>query len=299
MKASGRPPGAISRPAELFIDIFFILFCLFCILPILLVLVISVTDESSIMRSGYSFFPESFNLDGYRFVLSDATEIIRSYFVSGIVTVSGTVLGVLITAACAYPLSRNDFAYRKYFALFIAFTMLYNGGLVPWYVLYVKGLGIKNTYLALILPQLVSGFYVIILRTFMQHNIPKELIESAKLDGAGEYRIFFQIAIRLALPGLATVGLFLSLSYWNDWYNALLFIDDKKMYPLQFLLFKVNASIDVLNTSSFGARTANAIRPSESAKMAMAILGIGPIILVYPFLQRYFVKGLTIGAVKG
>ncbi|WP_239619138.1 carbohydrate ABC transporter permease [Cohnella mopanensis] len=299
MAATLRPPGAISRKAEFVIHIFFVLYCLVCILPIALVLIISFTDEGSIMRNGYSFFPESLNLNAYRFVLSDTAAIFRSYSVSGIVTLSGTLFGVLLTAAYAYPLSRNDFAYRKFFAFFIAFTMLFNGGLVPWYILYVKGLVIKNTYLALILPQVVNGFYVIILRTFMQHNIPKEVVESAKLDGAGEFRIFFQIALRLAMPGLATVALFLSLSYWNDWYNALLFIDQKKMFPLQYLMYKVNASIDVLNTSSFVSNTADTVRPSESARMAMAILGIGPIIMIYPFLQRYLVKGLTVGAVKG
>lgn len=242
-----------------------------------------------------------FNLNAYRFVLSDTAAILRSYSVSGIVTLCGTFIGCLFMAAYAYPLSRKDFAYRNFFAFFIAFTLLFNGGLVPWYILYVKGLLIKNTYLALILPQLVNGFYVIILRTFMVHNIPKEVLESAKIDGAGELKIFFKIALPLTLPGLATVALFLSLSYWNDWYNALLFIDNKKMFPLQFLMFKVNSSIDVLNTSTFASDAAKTgfVRPSESARMAMGIIGIGPIILIYPFLQKYFVKGLTVGSVKG
>ncbi|MDR0655411.1 MAG: carbohydrate ABC transporter permease [Treponema sp.] len=222
--------------------------------------------------------------------------------VSIVVTVAGTILGTLITAMIAYPLSRKDFPFRRHFAFFVAFTMLFNGGLVPWYLVYVKMLGVKNTIIPLIMPLLVNGFNVIILRTFISANIHPAIIESAVIDGAGEMQIFFRIVLPLSVTGLAAIALLVSLNYWNDWYNALLFIDTKKLFPLQFLMYRVNVSIQVLNTSSFIPDAAAAARvrlPNETARMAMSIFGIGPIVLAYPFLQKYFVRGLTLGSVKG
>ena len=291
----------MSAKSQAVIIALFAVYGLACLFPILLVFVISISDESAIQQYGYSIFPASINFNSYKFILSDITAVMRSYGVSSSVTIIGTLAGTLITALYAYPLSRPDFRYKRFFSFFVAFTMLFNGGLVPWYVTYVRILGMKNTIWALIIPMLVNGFNVIILRTFCMNNVPFTLIESAKLDGAGEYQTFLKIVFPLLKPGLATVALFMSLAYWNDWYNALLFIDSKKMFPLQYLMYQVNNSLDVLNTSSFVSDTAKLgyVRPSESARMAMAIFGIGPIILAYPFLQKYFVKGLTIGAVKG
>lgn len=288
--------------SRIVLNVFFIIVCVACLLPIFLVLMISFSDESAIAEYGYRLIPAAFSTRSYQYVLSDFAAIVRSYGVSIFVTVVGTVCGVMFTAMLAYPLSRQDFKARRFFSLFVAFTMLFNGGLAPWYLVYVKMLGIKNTLFALILPLLINGFNVIILRTFMTANIHPTLIEAAKIDGAGEYRIFFQIVLPLSMTGLATIALIISLNYWNDWYNALLFIDDKKLFPLQYLMYKVNVSIDVLNTSTFipdSAASAAARLPNETARMAMSILGIGPILLVYPFLQKYFVKGMTVGAVKG
>jgi putative aldouronate transport system permease protein len=289
-------------PTRFVIHLFFILLCVVCLFPIFLVFAISVSDESVISQFGYEIIPRAFSLRSYEFVLSDLQQILRGYGVSIAVTVIGTVVGTLFTAMIAYPLSRRDFPFRKYFNLFVAFTMLFNGGLVPWYLVYVKMLGVKNTLFPLIMPLLINGFNVIILRTFMTQNIHPAVIESAIMDGAGELRIFFQLVMPLSVTGLATVALLMSLNYWNDWYNALLFIDTKKLFPLQFLMYRVNMTIQVLNTSSFIPDSAMAARvrlPNETARMAMSILGIGPIVLAYPFLQKYFVRGLTLGSVKG
>jgi putative aldouronate transport system permease protein len=266
------------------------------------VFAISISDEGTIARYGYEIIPRTLSSRSYEFVLSDFNQIMRGYMVSIAITGIGTVLGTLVTAMIAYPLSRTDFPFRRHFAFFVAFTMLFNGGLVPWYLVYVKMLGVKNTVIPLIMPLLVNGFNVIILRTFMSANIHPAIIESAIIDGAGELRIFFGIVLPLSVTGLAAIALLVSLNYWNDWYNALLFIDTKKLFPLQFLMYRVNVSIQVLNTSSFIPDSAAAARvrlPNETARMAMSILGIGPIVLAYPFLQKYFVRGLTLGSVKG
>jgi len=290
------------RTSITIIHIFFIVVCAACLFPIFLVAAISVSDEAAISQYGYKIIPRVFSLRSYEYILSDSQQILRGYIVSITITVIGTMLGTLITAMIAYPLSRRDFPFRKFFNFFVAFTMLFNGGLVPWYLVYVKMLGAKNTLIPLIMPLLINGFNVIILRTFMSANIHPALIESAIIDGAGELQIFFRMILPLSVTGLATIALLVSLNYWNDWYNALLFIDTRKLFPLQFLMYRVNVSIQVLNTSSFipDAAAAQRVRlPNETARMAMSIIGIGPIILAYPFLQKYFVRGLTLGSVKG
>lgn len=295
-------PDRASPAVRFFIHTLFAVICVLCLFPILLVFAISISDEGTISQHGYEIIPRMLSTRSYEFVLSDFRQIMRGYMVSIAITIIGTVLGTLITAMIAYPLSRTDFPFRRHFAFFVAFTMLFNGGLVPWYLVYVRMLGVKNTIIPLIMPLLVNGFNVIILRTFMSANIHPAIIESAIIDGAGELRIFFQIIFPLSVTGLAAIALLVSLNYWNDWYNALLFIDTKKLFPLQFLMYLVNVSIQVLNTSSFIPDSAAAARvrlPNETARMAMSILGIGPIVLAYPFLQKYFVRGLTLGSVKG
>lgn len=298
----GPSPDRSSFGVRFFIHLLFIVLCILCLFPILLVFAISISDEGTIAQYGYEIIPRTLSSRSYEFVLSDFNQIMRGYMVSIAITGIGTVLGTLVTAMIAYPLSRTDFPFRRHFAFFVAFTMLFNGGLVPWYLVYVKMLGVKNTIIPLIMPLLVNGFNVIILRTFMSANIHPAIIESAIIDGAGELRIFFGIVLPLSVTGLAAIALLVSLNYWNDWYNALLFIDTKKLFPLQFLMYRVNVSIQVLNTSSFIPDSAAAARvrlPNETARMAMSILGIGPIVLAYPFLQKYFVRGLTLGSVKG
>ncbi|MGO4370582.1 carbohydrate ABC transporter permease [Paenibacillus sp. MCAF20] len=204
----------------------------------------------------------------------------------------------------AYPISRTDFPQRKFFTFFIFLTMLFNGGLVPWYLVYVNMLGLRNNIWALVLPLLVSAFFVIIIRTFFQTTIPTAVLESAKIDGAGEMRIFFQIVLPLSLPVLATVALFSTLNYWNDWFLSLVFISDDKTLSIQYLMYKMLMNIQFLaNNSTAAAQIAaaggNVQYPNETVRMAMAIVGIGPIVFAYPFFQKYFVKGLTVGAVKG
>ncbi|BFT74641.1 carbohydrate ABC transporter permease [Paenibacillus sp. P36] len=274
---------------------------LLCVLPLILVISVSLSDETHILRDGYQFIPEVFSVDAYRFLVDDLDKITTGYGISILVTVVGTFLSLLVTSLFAYPVSRPDFPYRNQFSFIVFFTMLFGGGLVPWYLLYTQA-GLKNTLFALIIPHLVVPFNVIIMRIFFTNTIPHALIESAKIDGAGELRIYGKIILPLSLPVLATVGLFQMLSYWNDWYTSLIFINNPQLVSLQYLLYKVISDLNYINSGAASIQAVNAIQktlPSETAKMAMAVIGIGPIILVYPFLQKYLVKGLTVGSVKG
>lgn len=294
--------NSISKPANLILNLIFIVNVIVCLCPILLVFMVSITDESAINKYGYSFFPEKFSLQAYSYIFNDSEQIIRSYLISIFITVAGAILCVLVTALYAYPLSRKDFRYRNIFSFIIFFTMLFNGGLVPWYMVYTNLLQLKDSFWALLIPGMLSAMNVLMVRTFFSNSIPDSIIESAKIDGAGEFRIFFSIVIRLSTPVLATIGLFSTLHYWNDWFNALMFISENKKMPLQFLLYRVQSSIEILNEISNrtgqGGDTLASL-PNQSARMALCIVTIGPIILAYPFFQKYFVKGLTIGAVKG
>lgn len=295
--------GQISNPANIALNTMFIVYSLICIVPFLLVVSISFTDESTIQLEGYKLFPSKISLYAYNYVLSGAKALIRSYGISIFVTIAGTLASVLITALFAYPLSRKDFKYRKFFSFFVFFTMIFSGGLVPWYMVYTQILGLKNNLFIYIVPSLMNAWYVIILRTFFATSIPESIIEAAKIDGAGESRIFFTIVLRLSLPGLATIGLFSSIGYWNDWYIPLVFITKQQLYNLQYSMYVVllNAQYLSENASKIvaaGATGTGAI-PIETARMALCIISVGPIIFAYPFFQKYFIKGLTVGAVKG
>nr|WP_204343552.1 carbohydrate ABC transporter permease [Paenibacillus elgii] len=275
-----------------------------CILPLLLVIIVSFSDEKAVLINGYNFIPESFSLSAYRFLFKDWEQIVRSFGVSVFVTAVGTVVSVIIMAMYAYPISRRDFPHKNVFSFFMFFTMLFNGGLVPWYLVYTQMLNFKNTLFALILPLLVSAFFVLMLRTFFSGTIPPALIESAKIDGAGEFRIFVQIILPLSLPVLATVSLFQTLNYWNDWFTSLVFITGNQNVNLQYLMYKTMLDIQFLTSNTQALQAINQSGgglnlPTETVRMAMAVLGIGPIVFAYPFFQKYFVKGLTVGAVKG
>ncbi|MDG0791407.1 carbohydrate ABC transporter permease [Cohnella ginsengisoli] len=304
-KAAERPrkayqPNAVSRPAHAAINVLFVLYTLFCLLPILLVVIVSFTDEQTVLLSGYNYFPSKLSLDAYRFLFADPLPIVRAYGVTIGATVAGTVVGLLVTAAFAYPISRRDFRFRNVFSFFAFFTMLFNGGLVPWYIVYSKYMDIGNTILALILPNLLmSAFYILMMRTFFATTIPAEIYESAEIDGAGELLVFFRIVIPLSLPVMATVGLFYTLQYWNDWYNSMIFINNDRIISLQYLMQRTLLNIQYILNNSHAAATARIDFPSETVRMAMAVIGIGPIVFAYPFFQRYFVSGLTVGAVKG
>lgn len=276
------------------------LFSIACFLPFYLVVVGSFTDEKWILTKGYSFLlnAENFSLSGYATVFKDIQLIVSAYGVTILVTVAGTVSAIFITTMTGYVLSRQSFPWRNQFSFFFFFTTLFSGGLVPWYLLCTKYLHFTNHIYALIIPGLFSVWNMIISKSFMK-GIPGELVECAKVDGASEYLIYFKIILPLSKPLLATLSLFTALGYWNDWYNCMLFITDNKKWNLQFTLQNILSSVEALTEIANKTGVQIASLPSESMKMAMCIVTVGPIILLYPFLQKYFVKGMTIGAVKG
>lgn len=271
---------------------------LLCLLPFLLIVSGSLTPEKEIIAEGFKFIPNQFSLDAYTAAFSDPGQILSAYQVTILLTLGGTMLGLFLTSMAGYVLSRKDFKYRNSLAFFIYFTTLFSGGLIPWYILIVNQLNLKDSYMALLLPALLSAWNIILMKNFMK-SIPEAITESAKIDGAGDFRIFWKLILPLSTPGLATIGLFMALGYWNDWFLANLFITSESKYPLQFLLYKILASAAVLNTNVAGNLSADFKPPAETLKMAVAVIATGPIILLYPFVQRFFVKGLTIGAVKG
>ncbi|OCT15028.1 sugar ABC transporter permease [Paenibacillus pectinilyticus] len=296
-----RELNTISNTSNFIVNVVFMFYVILCISPLVLVFMVSITDEQSIVNNGFSFFPEKFSWMAYTYIFNDSSQIIRSYGISIFITVVGTLVSLLVTALYAYPISRPDLKSRNIFAFLIFFTLLFSGGLVPYYMVYSNVLHLKDTLIVLILPLLLTPFYVLIMRTFFATNVPDAILESAKIDGAGEYRIFFSIVLNLSRPVLATIGLFNTITYWNDWFTALLFITNPKLMPLQLLLHNIQSSIQIIldladkNQGSISVDTL----PSQSARMGMVIIAIGPIILAYPFLQKYFIKGLTVGAIKG
>lgn len=293
--------NSISKPADVIINIVFILWSLACVLPLFLVIAVSFTDENTVTREGYNFITSHWSTYAYEYIFLQGTSILRSYILTILITIFGTLLSLLVIAMYAYPISRKDFKYRNKFSFFVFFTMVFNGGLVPWYVVLTQLLHVTNTIWAYIFPVVVNAWYILILRTFFQTSIPDVLIESAKLDGAGEFRTFWQIVIPLSKPGLATVALFQTLAFWNDWFQPLMFIDDGKLYNLQYLLYRLMMNIQYMSevSSSTTVTSELAKLPGQTARMAMCVLAVGPIIFAYPFFQKYFIKGLTVGAVKG
>lgn len=283
------------------IHLIFIFLSLTCIVPLLLILAISFTAESSLTLEGYHFIPRVFTVDAYSYVFTGASSVLKAYGVTILVTAVGTVLHLLVTSMLAYSLSRPEVTWRNKIALFVYLPILFNGGLVPTYITMSRTLHLKNTIWVLILVFIVSAMNVIIMRNFFQ-TIPNSLIESARIDGSGEIRTFFQIVVPLSTPSFATIGLFVAIAYWNDWMTCSLYIEEPDLYTLQYLLQSLMNNIAYLLANagkSLSMEQAIKDLPSESARMATCILSIGPIILLYPLLQKYFEKGLTIGAVKG
>ena len=280
----------------------FIFLSLICIIPVALVVITSLTEQSAITNNGYSFFPQQWSLEAYKYIwISAKHTIFRSYAITIFTTVLGTVMGVIVVTLYAYPLSRNDFKYRNVFAFFSFFTMLFSGGMVSWYMICTNVLHLSNTIWALILPGVMNSWYVVILRTFFATSIPASVIESAKIDGANEYTILFRLVLPLSLPGLATIALFFTLRFWNDWYNSLMFITDEKLRNLQFLLQSMLSKIQMLNEASGNMYITESLAdvPTDNVRMALCMVAAGPILIVYPFFQKYFIQGLTVGAVKG
>lgn len=272
------------------------------LLPILLIVIASFTEEQTLIRDGYTFFPKNFSLDAYYYMVKQGAVIVRAYGVSIFVTVVGTCLSVLLTTMLAYPMSRKSFKFRNALAFFVFFTMLFNGGIVPSYIMWTKFLHIKDTIWALIIPNyLVTAFNVILVKNFYQNSIPDSLVEAAQIDGASEFTIFRKIMFPLAVPTVATISLFTGICYWNDWTNGLYYISDEKLYSIQLLLMKIMNNIQALRSNSTAALLGTGIvdLPGTSIRMAMAVIGILPILLIYPFVQKYLVKGVVVGAVKG
>ncbi|MGI2293655.1 carbohydrate ABC transporter permease [Paenibacillus sp. GXUN7292] len=268
-----------------------------CLIPFVLVLSASLTDQVALAKDGYQLIPEVWSLKAYEVIILNPAQLLRSYGVSITVTVLGTTLSIIFSTLLAYPLSRPDFAYRNPLSFYIFFTMLFNGGLVPFYILLSQYLSVKDTILALILPGMISPFFIILIRTFFQ-TIPYSLIELGMLEGASEIKIYFRIIVPLSAPILATISLFTSLGYWNDWFNSLLFINKTQLYPLQYMLMVMMQNIEfMLKNAGRGLNAADI--PMEPVRMAMAIIAIGPMAFVYLYFQKYFVKGIIIGAVKG
>jgi putative aldouronate transport system permease protein len=248
------------------------------------------------MQNGYKLIPETFSLKAYEFIFTGSSPLPRAYIVTTIVTLAGTLLHLFISSMLAYTLSRKEIKYRNIVAFIVVFCLLFNGGLVPTYILFSKYLHIKDTIFVLIVPYLVSSVNVLILRNFFM-SVPDSIIESARIDGSGEFNTFIKLVVPLSTPALATIGLFVSVFYWNDWFTSALYIENGKLYTLQFLLQSIMNNIEYLQGNGLVEEIA-ANLPSETARMATCILAIGPIVLAYPFLQKYFVKGLTLGAVK-
>jgi putative aldouronate transport system permease protein len=279
----------------------FIVVCIACLYPFLVIIGTSFQNETDILLSGYSILPKQFDLTAYQVILHNPGVLLNAYVVTIFTTLVGTMAGMWITTSFAFTISRKDYAYRKQLSFFVFFTMLFQGGLVPSYILMVSWLDLKNNLLALILPFLITGWHVLLMRGFLQ-TLPDALFESAKIDGATEFTIFTRIVLPLSKPALATLGLFLVLQYWNDWWLTLLYIDHEDKMKLQYLLIRVLRNMEFLNSAEaiqYGLVKPGQQVPSLSARMAMCILAAGPMLVIFPFFQRYFVQGLTVGSVKG
>ncbi|QUH31334.1 carbohydrate ABC transporter permease [Vallitalea guaymasensis] len=285
--------------SKIIIHIILMIFAILCIIPIIAIISISLSNETDIALKGYSLIPRGLTTRAYSIIFKNPKQILNSYLVSITITAVGGALGLLVTSLIAYPLSRKDFIYKKKLTFYVFFTLLFNGGLVPWYIVITRYLHLQNTIWVLILPYIAIPWYILLLRTYFS-KIPKSIIESAKIDGSSEFGTFFKIVLPLSKPALATIGLFIILHYWNDWWLSLLYIEKEKLIPLQYMLYRIMNNIQFLTTQmQTGAVTVKVgDLPNESARMAMCIIAAGPMLFLFPFFQKYFVKGLTVGAVK-
>jgi putative aldouronate transport system permease protein len=282
--------------------IFLIILAAGSIIPFFILLSSSLSDEASILKEGYSFFPKEFSFEAYEYLMTNSGSIVRAYGITVFVTVFGTFVSLAMTSFLAYGLSRRDLPYKNVFAFLVFFTLLFNGGLVPTYLVYTQVFDIKNTIWALIVPGLLmNGFNVLLMRTFFMTSIPEPVIESARMDGAGEFRTFFSIILPLSLPILATIGLLQTIIYWNDWFNGLVYITEPSLFSIQNILNRMLQDIQFLATSNLGTNTSTAAAqiPTTAVRMAIAVIGILPILIAYPFFQKYLVKGIALGSVKG
>ncbi len=292
---------SISPSTNLFLNILMAICCILTLAPFYIIIITSITSESSLTANGYRLWPEQFSLNAYTFLFREGSVIITAYRNTIISTLLGTVLSVVLVSLYAYPLSRKNFRFSTFFTFFAFFTMLFGGGLVAYYMVMRQILQIQNTIWALFLPSSFSPFWVFVLRTYIKANVPEDLLEAARIDGASEWRTLIQVVMPLSVPGLATVALFSAIGIWNNFFNVLLLVDRVELYNLQYTIYSTLNNIRFLteNASRMQGVVNLSDLPSQTFRMAMAVVTIGPIILAYPFFQRFFVRGLTIGAIKG
>ncbi|MCI8977734.1 carbohydrate ABC transporter permease [bacterium 1xD8-48] len=291
-----------NKTGQIILNIIFILLTISVIAPFLLLISSSLSSESALAEFGYNFFPKDFTLNAYTYLFKSSMKITKGYGITILVTAIGTVCSVLMTTLFAYPLSRKELPFRYGFSFFVFFTMLFNGGLVPTYMMWTQTFHIKNTLLALILPNLLlNAFYIIMMRSFFTANIPDALLEAARIDGAGEYRILWTVVLPLSKPMMATISLMVGLGYWNDWMNSMYYITDENLYSIQAILNTIITNIQYLTSGQSSVTSSVDVSklPSVSIRMAIAVIGVLPILCIYPFFQKYFVKGIVVGGVKG
>ena len=275
------------------------LFSIFCILPFLLILGTSFSSEAVIRMNGFSIIPEEFSVEAYKMIFKSGKTLLGSYIVTIALTFFGTVCGLGIISMTGYALQRKDFPFRNGISFFIYFASLFSAGLAPYYLLMVQVYHLKDNYLAVFLPLLMSPWLIILMKNYVK-SVPYEIIESGKIDGAGDFRIFTDLVLPMLKPALATIGLFLALGYWNEWYQSSLFLSARIVYkPLQYMLYQIINQVSYLKNSVAGSYVTFTDFPQETLKMATAVIATGPIILVYPFVQKYFIAGITVGSVKG
>lgn len=287
--------------ANVLFNILVAIFAFSCVLPLIFIVVISFSSEHSLVSNGYQFWPSQWSTAGYVYLSKMSGQLLNALGVTVLVTVLGTLINATFTSTYAYSISRSSFKYRRFFTIFCLITMLFTPGMVANYIVMTNLLQLKDTIWALILPMAVSPFNIIVMRTFFKRQVNESIIEAARIDGATEMRIFLQIVLPLAVPGIATISLFAALGYWNDWFNALLYIQNTHLVPLQYLLMQIQSNIQMLSqNATAGAQYANGLAniPKEATQMAMVVISVAPIALSYPFFQKYFVRGLTIGGVK-
>ncbi|MCR5032270.1 MAG: carbohydrate ABC transporter permease [Lachnospiraceae bacterium] len=284
---------------KLFAYLFIAFIAVVCLYPLIMVLSVSFSDNLAVTKYGYSALPQAFTLDTYRYLFAHSgMRILRSYIVTIGITVIGTFGSMLVTSMISFAISIKDLKYRNVIAYICNFTIIFSAGLIPWYYVCVNWYHLMDSYVALILPSMFSVWNMFLMRTYFQ-AVPVSLYESAKLDGASYYQIYFKIALPLSKTALLTVGLMYALCYWNDWWNALMFINDRDKFPLQYFLYNILSNVNAISSGRIPSGAAANIKlPSETVKMAVTVITIGPIIFLYPFIQKYFVDGIMTGAVK-
>ena len=294
--------GVTGKQFRVFSHVMLTLMGLSCLLPLILLIVSSFTSEAALLRNGYSFFPEAFSLEAYEYLWTSSSQIANAYKMTLLTSLTGTLSNLALTTLLAYPLSRKSLPGRNFFSFFVFFTLLFNGGLIPSYLVWTQTFHVKDSFLGLILPNLLmNGFGVIVMRTYFSTNIPTEILEAGRIDGAGETRTLISIVLPMSKPILTTTALLSGLAYWNDWQNGLYYLVKRTdLYTIQNLLNRLISSMDFIsNNASNSAITAGITVPSVGVRMAVAVIALLPILIIYPFLQKGFVKGIVIGGVKG